>query len=145
MRISRTKKYIYFIGVVNVSEASAQFTTDTIGRCAFGLDCNTLADSDSEFRRTGRDILTPSRKQAILNFIRLVGLGHLLDLLRIRGLSSHIYDFFDNLLETTMEQHETGENTRNDFVALLVKLKESEKHSSESKYNYIYIYIINSQ
>jgi len=110
-----------------VSEASAQFTTDTIGCCAFGLDCNTLSDPDSEFRRTGRDIFMPRLRSTLLNFIRLLGFGQLLDVFRIRGMPGNIYDFFDNLLETTMEQHKNGENTRNDFIALLVKLKDEEK------------------
>jgi len=123
-----------------VSEVSSQFTTDTIGRCAFGLDCNTLADPDSEFRRTGRDIFTPSFRTTILNYIRLTGLGHLLDLFRIRRMSSHIYEFFDNLLETTMKQHESGENTRKDFVALLVKLKDDEKRNEHGPSKYIFFY-----
>lgn len=119
-----------------MNEASAQFTTDTIGRCAFGLDCKALSDTDSEFRRVGRDVFTPSRRTIILNFIRLAGLGQLLDLFRIPGLSNHIYEFFNNLFETTMEQHKTGENNRNDFVSLLVKLKDNEKFNEcgESKY-----------
>lgn len=114
-------------GIVDVSEASAQFTTDTIGRCAFGLDCNTLSDPESEFRRTGREILMPRLRSTLLNLTRLFGFGQLLDIFRIRGMPGYIYDFFDNLLETTMEQHRYGENTRNDFIALLVKLKDEEK------------------
>uniref|UniRef100_A0A2H8TW02 Cytochrome P450 6a2 n=1 Tax=Melanaphis sacchari TaxID=742174 RepID=A0A2H8TW02_9HEMI len=114
-------------GIVDVSEASAQFTTDTIGRCAFGLDLNTLSDPDSEFRRTGREVLMPRFRSTLLNLIRLLGFGRLLDVFRIRGMPSYIYDFFDNLLETTIEQHKHDENARNDFIALLVKLKDEEK------------------
>jgi len=69
----------------------------------------------------------PSLRSNLLNITRLVGLGRLLDVFRVRGMSGNIYDFFDNLLETTMEQHKSGENTRNDFIALLVKLKDEEK------------------
>lgn len=116
-----------------MNEAAAQYTTDTIGVCAFGLDCKTLSNPNSEFRRTGRDIFTPSRRSAILNFIRLIGLGHLLDVFRIRGMSAHIYDFFDSLLESTMNQHKSGENTRKDFIALLVKLQEQEKLNEKQK------------
>ncbi|VVC25724.1 Hypothetical protein CINCED_3A014569 [Cinara cedri] len=114
-------------GVVDVNEASAQFTTDTIGRCAFGLECNALSNPDSEFRRTGRDIFIPTRRSAILNFIRLVDFGWLLDVFRLCDLPDHIYEFFGNVLETTMEQHKTGQNNRNDFISLLVKLKDDEQ------------------
>uniref|UniRef100_A0A2S2QKW6 Putative Cytochrome p450 n=1 Tax=Sipha flava TaxID=143950 RepID=A0A2S2QKW6_9HEMI len=120
-------------GIVDVSEVSAQLTTDTIGRCAFGLDCNSLADPNSEFRRAGRDIFKTTWKIVILDFIRTIGLGRLLDLFRMRGLPDHIYDFFDNLLETTMKQHESGENSRNDFISVLVKLKNDEKQNEQNK------------
>jgi len=124
-----------------VSEASAQFTTDTIGRCAFGLDCNTLSNPDSEFRRTGREIFMPRLRSTLLNLTRLLGFGWLLDVFRIRGMPSNIYDFFDDLLETTMEQHKQGENVRNDFIALLVKLKEEEKlKENEQSKRFLYCY-----
>lgn len=45
----------------------------------------------------------------------------------------HIYDFFNNILEATMDLHETEENKRNDFIALLVKIKADEKQNEESK------------
>lgn len=122
-----------------MSEASAQYTTDTIGCCAFGLDFNSLADPDSEFRRVGRDVFTPSLRSAVLNCIRLVDLGRLLDFLQVRGMSDHIYEFFDKLLDTAMRQHETGENTRNDFIALLVRLKDEEKHKNPEQSKYLYI------
>jgi len=48
-------------------------------------------------------------------------------------MSGNIFDFFDNLLDTTMEQHKSGENTRNDFIALLVKLKDEEKQKEEGQ------------
>lgn len=125
-----------------MSEASAQFTTDTIGRCAFGLDCNTLSNPDSEFRRTGQAIFAPRLRSTLLNLIRLFGFGRLLDVFRIRGMPSNIYDFFDNLLETTMEQHKHGKNSRNDFIALLVKLKEEEKLKENEK-SKIFLYYYN--
>lgn len=53
----------------------------------------------------------------------------------------NIYDFFDNLLETTMEQHKYGENARNDFIALLVKLKEEEKLKEQGQSKTFRLYI----
>lgn len=119
-----------------MSEASAQFTTDTIGRCAFGLDCNALSNPDSEFRRTGRDIFTPTRRSVVLNFIRLADFGWLLDVFRVRGMPDRIYQFFDNVLDTAMEQHKTGKNNRNDFIALLVKLKDDDKLNKDGSSKY---------
>lgn len=120
-----------------MSEASAQFTTDTIGRCAFGLDCNTISNPNSEFRITGRAIFTPTPKSAVVNFIRQIGLGRLLDVFRIRERPDQVYKFFDNLLKTAMIQHKTEETNRNDFISLLVKLQDEEKNNEQGQSIYL--------
>lgn len=125
-----------------MSEAAAQFTTDVIGCCAFGLDLNSLSNPDSEFRRAGRDLLAPSRRMTVLNFIRKVGLGRLLNLFRIRRMPDNVYFFFDKLLNAAWEHHKTGENTRNDFIALLMKLKDEEKFMEPEQSNYIIYYTL---
>lgn len=114
-------------GVVNVNEAAARFTTDTIGRCAFGLDCNALSDQDSEYRRAGLSALTATRRTVALNLVRLTGLGWLLDVFRVSTANEHVCRFFDGLFQDAVRQHGTGEAARrNDFIALLVKLKRDE-------------------
>lgn len=121
-----------------MNDTSAKFTTDTIGRCAFGLEFNALSDPDSDFMRTGRAVFTPSFRTKMITIIRVVGIGRILDWFRIRGMSDFVYDFFDNLLDTTMKQHESGEIARNDFVSLLVKIKDEEKSKKidESVYTF---------
>ncbi|GLV39532.1 Cytochrome P450 6a9 [Carabus blaptoides fortunei] len=39
---------------LDIKDIFARLTTDTIGSCAFGLDCNSLKDPDTEFRRYGK-------------------------------------------------------------------------------------------
>lgn len=82
----------------------------------------------------------------IAGYIRLIGLGRLLDVFQIRDKPDHIYDFFDNSLETTFEQHRSGESTRNDFIALLIKLIHEENDHEQSMnicYTDIFEFIIN--
>lgn len=38
---------------VDIKELLARFTTDIIGSCVFGLDCNSLENPDAEFRKFG--------------------------------------------------------------------------------------------
>jgi hypothetical protein len=40
----------------DIKEALGCFTTDIIGSCAFGLDCNTFAEENSPFREYGRKV-----------------------------------------------------------------------------------------
>lgn len=58
----------------------------------------------------------------------------------MRTLPDHVYSFFDYLLDTSMELHEMGENKRNDFISLCVKIKADEKHNEESKYKSLHYY-----
>lgn len=110
-----------------MNEVAARFTTDTIGRCAFGLDCNALSDRDSEYRRAGRAVMTATRRSVVLTLVRLTGLGWLLDVFRVSTANEHICRFFDGLFRDAVRQHETGEAARrNDFIALLVKLRRDE-------------------
>lgn len=115
------------LGIIDVTDLSSKFTTDTIGRCAFGINCNSLFDSDSEFRRAGQAVFTPTLRSSLFNFIRLIDFGGILDNLRFRNMPDHVYDFFSNLFRDTLELRETEKEDRNDFVSILIKLRNDEK------------------
>lgn len=104
-----------------------KFTIDTIGRCAFGLDCNSLFDSNSEFQRAGENAFNPTMKLLILNFMRLIDFGWLVDLLRLRGMPDHTYEFYLNIFHDTLKLREAEVEDRNDFVSILMKLRNEGK------------------
>lgn len=56
----KTNPVIHFFPY-KFSEPLAKFTTDIIGTCAFGLQLNAMSDDESEFRKMGRRIFTPSK------------------------------------------------------------------------------------
>lgn len=55
-------------GDVEIKEILARFTTDVIGSCAFGLECNCIRNPEAEFRRMGKRAFT----QTVGDVIKMV-------------------------------------------------------------------------
>ncbi|XP_047110210.1 probable cytochrome P450 6a13 isoform X1 [Schistocerca piceifrons] len=105
--------------VVEMKEWNARFTTDVIGTCAFGIQCNSLRDPDSEFRRMGRGLFT-SPIRNLFNLV-LVRIGYLL---RIKFLSPEHERFFMGAVRETVDYRKKNGVVRNDFVNLLLQLQQ---------------------
>lgn len=56
---------------VDIKDLVARFTTDVIGSCAFGLDCNSLKNPNSDFRKYGDKIF-----QRPLGYKRILFIFH---------------------------------------------------------------------
>ena len=107
---------------VDCREMSAKFTTDVIGSCAFGITMNALEDDDSEFRRMGRQLFTPTFKPIIRNIIRQFAPS----LMKVFGRflqSTEIDNFFISLVHDTMEYRENNNVHRLDMINMLMELK----------------------
>ncbi|XP_076285655.1 putative cytochrome P450 6a14 [Lasioglossum baleicum] len=108
--------------LVDCREIAAKFTTDVIGTCAFGIDMNALADEDSEFRRMGREMFTPSWQQVVRDLMRQFlpnvyqRVGHLVQ-------PKKVTEFFTNVVTDTMKYREKHNVVRSDFINMLLELK----------------------
>lgn len=113
-------------GEVEMREVMAKFTTDVIGSCAFGLHFNTLKDPDSQFREMGRRVFLPTYARTATHLTR-VFFPALLSVLRLRTVSKEITDFFISLVRDVIQFREKSGETRNDFMQLLMQLRQQEK------------------
>lgn len=55
-------------GTVEIKEILARYTTDVIGSCAFGLECNCMRNPQAEFRMMGKRAFT----QTIGDLLKMV-------------------------------------------------------------------------
>ncbi|CAD7079472.1 unnamed protein product [Hermetia illucens] len=105
-----------------VKDLLARFTTDVIGTCAFGIECNSLKDPNAEFRRYGRKHIEEPSHGALVN--RLMNafprISKFLHVTRTRG---DVTKFFMGIVEETVAYREKHNIRRNDFMDLLIQLK----------------------
>lgn len=110
---------------VDIKEMLACFTTDVIGSCAFGLECNSFKEKDSEFRKYGRKVFTVNlRKMAKIMFA--FSFPNLAKKLGISLTDDDVSAFFMKAVKDTVEYRQTSRFTRNDFLQLLVNMWDSD-------------------
>lgn len=111
---------------VDLRETFSQFTTDVIGNVAFGVECNSLKDPDSEFRRIGQKIIESSTTTVIRDTFTIL-FPRLCRLLRIKTVAPEVTKFFFDMLSDTIKYREENNVQRNDFLSLLIQIMKTGK------------------
>lgn len=109
-----------------IKNVTSRFTTDVIGSCAFGLDCNSLLDPDNRFRRMGDMFFKRTFKRSMAALFKN-NFPDLSNWLGFKVVPEAISSFFSKTVEETVNYRESSASARNDFMDLLVKIKHSEK------------------
>lgn len=120
-----------------IQDLMSRLTTDIIGDVAFGLRCNSFEDPTNEFRRMG----TLSFKRSIyrtlkINFITLF--PKWARMLRIKRIRPEVAAFYSNIVTKTVEYREKNNVVRNDFLNLLMELKNDPK-SEEDRFTLLQV------
>lgn len=118
-------------GDIEIKDVLARFTTDVIGTCAFGIECNSLRNPDSLFREMGRRTF----EMSALEQIRLMFTANFRDISRKMGLKftkDDVTEFFMSAVKDTVAYREKNNVQRNDFINLLIQIKNSNKMNSAS-------------
>ncbi|XP_025262192.1 probable cytochrome P450 6a13 isoform X2 [Camponotus floridanus] len=109
---------------IECREVTAKYTTDVIGTCAFGIEMNALSDEDSEFRRMGRMVFTPTW-QNILRMKIKHAFPWLYEMLSYILPQSEVNQFFTRVVTETINYRETNNVIRHDFIDMLRELKKN--------------------
>jgi len=75
--------------------------------------------------------------------MRLIDMGWLVDLFRLRSMPDLVYEFYLNLFQDTLELRKSEKDDRNDFISILIKLKNDEKINNSRVGNLYEIHFIN--
>lgn len=120
---------------VNIYDLNARYTTDVVGTCIFGLECNSLKDPSVEFRkicskvfgRTNFNIRWHLFKQTYVEFLKFF--GH-------KRYPKFIEDFFIRVARASVMEREKLQIQRQDFLNILIELKNSKDENGEPMLSY---------
>eukprot|EP00099_Drosophila_melanogaster_P019149 NP_610390.1 Cyp6a13 [Drosophila melanogaster] len=111
------------VGEIEAKDLCARFTTDVIGSCAFGLECNSLQDPESQFRRMGRSV-TQEPLHSVLVQAFMFAQPELARKLRFRLFRPEVSEFFLDTVRQTLDYRRRENIHRNDLIQLLMELGE---------------------
>ncbi|CAB3365204.1 Hypothetical predicted protein [Cloeon dipterum] len=108
---------------VEMKELSSRFTVDVIGSCAFGINCNSIDNPNSELKVMGKKLIHMDAWRAIKAFI-IMFLPEIGIKLRLAFINEELTNFFRRLVKDVMELRKKTKEIRKDFIQLLIELKE---------------------
>ncbi|XP_031353131.1 probable cytochrome P450 6a13 isoform X1 [Photinus pyralis] len=108
---------------VDIKDILARFTTDVIGSCAFGLECNSFTNEDAAFRHHGRQIFAPETK-----IKALIGLFAMITRKWANRLGVPLFpkdssSFFFNVVKDTVKYRRENGFSRKDMLQIVMDLQ----------------------
>nr|CAI5854948.1 unnamed protein product [Callosobruchus analis] len=127
------REYEKINDAVDIKEVLARFTTDVIGSVAFGLECNSLKDPNSTFRKYGKKVFEPSFIRRIKMWVMLFTPKDILKKFGFKSTDADVERFFLNTVKDTIRYREQNNISRKDFMHLLIQLKNRGEVTEDDK------------
>lgn len=108
---------------VDMKEASTQFSLDVISNCAFGIDVSKDKHSTSDFRLKGQKIFNLNTL-AYYCYLIVLSVPDLAAKLKLSMIPGEVSHYFAKIFKDTFALRKEKKIMRNDFVDLLLQLKE---------------------
>lgn len=110
---------------IDIKDVFTRFTTDVIGSCAFGIECNSFKTKDNEFAYYSNRMFQPTPME-LFRGIFTTSFPRFSKLLRLKLTPSDVAEFFWKKVEDTVSYRETNNIVRNDFLQLLIDIKNNQ-------------------
>ena len=109
---------------VEVKELASLYTTDAVSNCAFGVDANSLRNSEGDFRKAGQHIFKVTFWRSF-EFPAFFMLPQIMKFFGFKAFSSFGSSFIENSVTQVMAEREKTGLKRNDLIDTLIELKNS--------------------
>ncbi|CAH1400041.1 unnamed protein product [Nezara viridula] len=107
---------------VDIKELVGRLTTDIICSCAFGLDANTIEEPDHKLRQIPAQLTKMGFIDKVIIAI-MQAMPQVASKFKARFTPKELEDYIVGLVENTLEYREKNNIKRNDFLDLLIELK----------------------
>ncbi|XP_058057479.1 probable cytochrome P450 6a20 [Anopheles bellator] len=115
---------------LDMKELLARFMTDVIGSCAFGIECNSLENPNSQFRVMGKRMINLPKLKALKVFFAMM-FRRPARALGVRFNDKDVSDFFFTVVRDTIRYREVNGIRRNDFMQLLIDMMKKESNEAD--------------
>ncbi|KAJ8716262.1 hypothetical protein PYW08_013547 [Mythimna loreyi] len=113
----------------DVRELMARYTTDFIGVCAFGINMDSLTDENSHFRKLGKRIFERRFRDAVVGGLKIMFPEMFKN---FHMLAPELEANMKVLVQTVLKNRNYKPSGRNDFIDLMLELREKGKIIGES-------------
>lgn len=110
------------VNVFEFRDLFARFTINIISSVAFGIDNDCINEPEHIFRKISAKIFEPNLKNGIRGLFSLLA-PDFFHKIKFRSVEREVEDFFFSMVKQTVEYREEKNNSRNDFMQLLIQLK----------------------
>ncbi|XP_060533560.1 probable cytochrome P450 6a23 isoform X2 [Cylas formicarius] len=111
---------------IDIKEVLQCYTIDVIANCAFGLDLNSFADPDSEFRKWSKKIFEPTFAR-VLKFIMIRHFPEECKRMGVCVAQKGVPDFFADVVRNVWDYRKENGFSRSDFMQMLIELHEGSR------------------
>lgn len=116
---------------IDVKNICVRYIADVIGLSAFGLECNAMKETNSELVEMSKLLFIPSAKEQIRQMI-CISCPDFARTIRMKLFSPVLTDYFMGILKQTVSHREESKEERNDFLNILIKIKNLGRASEDA-------------
>lgn len=99
---------------------------------ASGIECNSLHDPNSQFHKIGQRHFNTQRNSSLVGFLSQI-FDDTARFLGVKQLHDDVSEFFMKIVVDTIKYREENNISRNDFMDILLKLKNQENAADGDK------------
>lgn len=105
--------------VCPIKELLQNFTTDVIGSCAFGIQCNSFGSENSQFLKMARKVINATRAEKAKRLF-IFTFPNLSKRLGLALTSKDVSEFYLDIVKQTVRYREEKKVVRKDFLQILI-------------------------